>query len=212
MGPIGDRERRERTMVEFFAWLSDFIASSSPWVYAFIFFGKITEVTVSTLRIVLVNRGIRVVGALIAVIEIVLWLIVTSSVLQGFQSDPIRIVFYASAFGLGNFLGSWLDERLAFGLSSVQVVVPELEMADRLREQLSAEGFGITTMDVHGRDEDTRYMLLLMLKRKRVKEVISRITELCDKAVITVTDVKVQKGGYMRNAATGRHKLFSKWG
>ncbi len=57
--------------------------------------------------------------SLLAVIEIIIWLIVTSTVLNGFQTDPIRIVFYAAAFGMGNFIGSWLDEKLAFGLSLV---------------------------------------------------------------------------------------------
>lgn len=106
-------------MTAFFDWLGVFMSGQNIWVYAFIFFGKILEVSVSTLRIVLINRGIRLVGSLLAVIEIIIWLIVTSTVLNGFQTDPIRIVFYAAAFGMGNFIGSWLDEKLAFGLSLV---------------------------------------------------------------------------------------------
>lgn len=191
-------------MEQFFSALTAFSQTQSIWVYVFIFLGKMLEVTTSTLRIVLINRGIRSLGSLLAVIEITMWLIITSTVLSGFQSDPLKIVVYAAAFGLGNFLGSWLDEKLAFGLSSIQIVVPDLASAHSLSTVLREKGFGITTMDVHGIEDESRYMLLMMIQRKHLHEALDMISKLCDKAVITVTDVKVQKGGYLRNAST-RH-------
>ncbi len=191
-------------MEQFFNALTAFSQTQSIWVYVFIFLGKMLEVTTSTLRIVLINRGIRSLGSLLAVIEITMWLIITSTVLSGFQSDPLKIVVYAGAFGLGNFLGSWLDEKLAFGLSSIQIVVPDLASAHNLSATLREKGFGITTMDVHGIEDESRYMLLMMIQRKHLHEALDMISKLCDKAVITVTDVKVQKGGYLRSAST-RH-------
>ncbi len=191
-------------MEQFFNALTAFSQTQSIWVYVFIFLGKMLEVTTSTLRIVLINRGIRSLGSLLAVLEITMWLIITSTVLSGFQSDPLKVVVYAVAFGLGNFLGSWLDEKLAFGLSSIQIVVPDLASAHNLSATLREKGFGITTMDVHGIEDESRYMLLMMIQRKHLHEALDMISKLCDKAVITVTDVKVQKGGYLRNASA-RH-------
>ena len=140
-------------------------------------------------------------------IEITMWLIITSTVLTGFQSDPLKIAVYAVAFGLGNFLGSWLDEKLAFGLSSIQIVVPDLASADSLSTTLREKGFGITTMDVHGIENESRYMLLMMIQRKRLHEALDLITNSCEKSVVTVTDVKVQKGGYLRGSSA-RHISF----
>ena len=197
-------------MEAFFASLSEFCSSKSGWVYVFIFCGKIFEVSVSTLRIVLINRGIRVVGSVIAVLEVTLWLIVASTVLVGYQSDPLKILFYALAFGLGNFMGSWLDERLAFGLSSVQVVVPDEADSNQLCLILREKGFGVTTMDVHGKDDSKHFMLLLMLKRKLLKEAMDTINRNCEKAVIMVSDVKSQKGGYLRSPVPRRRWLLMK--
>ena len=124
-------------MNEFLQAIETFAKGSTIWVYLFIFFGKILEVSFGTLRIVLINRGERTIGSLIAVVEITLWLIVASSVLTGFKEDFLKGIVYAVAFACGNYIGSWLDELLAFGLSSMQVVLPvqvlraDLEMAAR---------------------------------------------------------------------------------
>ncbi len=161
----------------------------------FIFCGKVWKDTVSTLRIVLINRGIRLVGSLIAVIEVTLWVLIVSTVLASVQSDPLKILVYAAAFGLGNFLGSLLDEKLAFGLASIQVVVPDSDTAHALAATLREKGFGITVMGAQGIDDQTRYMLLLMIRRKSLKGALQIISSASSNAVITVTDVKAQRGG-----------------
>ena len=103
----------------------EFLQGSSVWIYLFIFFGKILEVAVSTIRLVLINRGERIKGSIIAVFEMLLWLFITGTVLSGFQKDIIRVIIFAIAFAVGNYVGSWMEDRLAFGLCSIQVIVPE---------------------------------------------------------------------------------------
>lgn len=191
-------------MSNLFDTLEALAATTTIWIYLLIFFGKMIEVTTSTLRIVLINRGIRALGSMLAVLEITLWLIITSTVLTSFRTDPLKMLVYAMAFGLGNYLGSWLDEKLAFGLSSIQIVVPDMESTQNLCRALSENGFGVSQMEVRGKDEEQHYMIVTMIRRKLLKEGIALINKTCKSAVITVSDVKVQKGGYLRNSAT-RH-------
>lgn len=188
-------------MNQFLQDIASFALGNSVWVYLFIFFGKIMEVTFGTLRIVLINRGVRTAGALIAFVEISLWLVVASSVLAGFREDFWKGVVYALAFAMGNYLGSWLDELLAFGLSSVQIVISDAAEAKRVEEALRAKGFGITAMDVHGREACEHYMLMMTIKRRYLAEIISWLENNCAGAVVTVGDVKTQRGGYMKNVA-----------
>ncbi|MDL2217650.1 DUF5698 domain-containing protein [Christensenellaceae bacterium OttesenSCG-928-M15] len=206
-------------MEAFFEAFSALAQTKSVWIYVIIFFGKFTEVTTSTLRIVLINRGIRSLGCLLSVFEIILWLVITSTVLTGFQSDPLKIIFYAAAYACGNFMGSWLDEKLAFGLSSVQIVVKDIDTAHNLTQVMREAGYGITTMDVHGIDDEQRYMMVTMIRRKQVAPVMGIINRVAENALITVSDVKVQKGGYYRNSATRPHpslpfrkKVAAAWG
>ncbi len=183
-------------MNEFLQAVETFAKGTTIWVYLFIFFGKILEVSFGTLRIVLINRGERTIGSLIAIIEITLWLVIASSVLTGFKQDFLKGIVYALAFACGNYIGSWLDELLAFGLSSMQVVLPDLASAKEAEACLREKGFGMTTVDVHGRDDD-RSMLIMTMQRKRLPEAIAILEEHCNGAVVTVTDIKSQRGGYL---------------
>ena len=185
-------------MNEFLQAIETFARGTSVWVYLFIFFGKILEVSFGTLRIVLINRGERTVGSLIAILEISLWLIVASSVLVGFKEDFLKGVVYAVAFACGNYIGSWLDEWLAFGLSSVQVIIPDEQHAKIICEALRARGFGVTSLDVHGRNED-HYMLMMTMKRNRSSEAIAFIQDNCPGAVISTSDIKSQRGAYLES-------------
>lgn len=186
-------------MNEMMQAISSFALGNSVWVYLFIFFGKILEVSLSTLRIVLINRGIRTVGSIIAFVEIMIWLIVASSVLVGFQEDFLKGVVYSLAFAAGNYVGSWLDDLLAFGFSSVQVIISDPVRARQIVESLRAREFGVTSLDVHGKDED-HCMLLMTIKRKRLAEVLGWLEENCGGAVITVSDVKSQRGSYLKKS------------
>lgn len=185
-------------MTEFMQAISSFAMGTSVWVYLFILFGKVAEVSLGTLRIVLINRGVRTIGALIAFVEIMLWLIIAASVLVGFQQDFFKGVVYAAAFALGNYIGSWLDEWLAFGLSSVQVIIPDEQHAKIISESLRARGFGVTSLDVHGRNED-HYMLMMTMKRNRSSEAIAFIQDNCPGAVISTSDIKSQRGAYLES-------------
>ncbi len=183
-------------MNDFLQVIADFVSGTSVWVYLFIFFGKIFEVSLATLRIVLINRGVRSVGAVIAFFEIMIWLILASSVLVGFKDDFLKGIVYALAFACGNYIGSWLDELLAFGLSSVQVVLPDVKTAKETEAFLREKGFGVTAVDAHGRDCD-RGMLIMTMQRKRLQEAISILENQCNGAVVTVSDIKTQRGGYL---------------
>ena len=188
-------------MTAFFEAFSAFLATGTIWVYLVIFFGKIVEVSLGTLRIVLINRGERLIGSLIALIEISLWLIIAGNVLSDYQSDPFKMLAYALAYALGNYVGSWLEERLA-----MQTVVMDRETSDAISEALRQNGFGVTELAAQGRDDETRFMLISTLRRKLADEAIALVQGIAPNAVITVSDVKSQRSGYLRNATARRKR------
>ncbi len=172
-----------------------FLDNLGIWIYFIIFFGKILEVTVSTLRMVLINRGERIKGSIFAFFDVLLWLIITGTVLTGYQEDPIRIVVFALAFAVGNYLGSYFDEKLAFGLSSIEVILDDPNRAQEIATSLRDEDFAVTVLTGIGRD-GTRGVLLLHVKRKNIKKVNSLIKNLQPSACIVVKDAKAVTGGY----------------
>ena len=85
-------------------------------LYVLIFLAKIVEVSLMTLRTVLITRGEKVVGSIIGFFEVIIWLYLVSTVLVGISEDPIKMVVYALGFSVGNYVGSFLEEKLPMAL------------------------------------------------------------------------------------------------
>lgn len=177
--------------------MSVFLENHIIVLYCFIFFGKILEVAVSTVRIVLINRGEKVKGSILAFFDILLWVLITGTVLAGFQNDWLRLIIFAIAFSLGNFVGSWIEDKLAFGLSSIQVIVPECAEAQLIADKLRENNFAVTIVQGQGKD-GCRELMILHLKRKRIPNAVHIIKEELQNAVIVVNDVKNIHGGFIR--------------
>ena len=162
--------------------------------YLGIFLIKVLEVTLGTVRLVLITKGEKVKGAILGVIEVFIWLALVSTVLDNVTEDPIKAVLYALGFGVGNFLGSVLEEKLALGTSRIEIIVhKEDEMA--LTAALRAAGFGVTVIDGQGKDY-ARKILISIVKRKQVKEYVGIATANQKNAVITVSESKPVYGGH----------------
>ncbi|QSX05532.1 DUF2179 domain-containing protein [Sedimentibacter sp. zth1] len=170
---------------------------SGPLLYIIIFLAKIVEVTLMTLRVVYINKGEKLIGAIIAFFEVFIWIIVVSSVLNNLAEDPIKILVYCSAFAIGNYLGVIIENKLAVGLSSMQVIVPE-DVGFKIATTLRNNHYGVTIIDGKGIDDVKKDILIVMLKRKRIKEAKVIINEELPNALITINDVKNLHGGYIK--------------
>lgn len=180
----------------------EFLTTQSVWIYVLIFVGKILETLLGIIWIILVSRGERLASTLVLGVATTLWITVTGTVLVGFQEDIWKCVVYVLATAFGTYIGSTIEEKLALGLSSMQVIVPldnitgeksSLSLARLLREQ----GFAVTVM--HGKGKlGMRDILTLHVKRKRMKEAIKITKQHEDRAVIIVNDIRSMNGGYLR--------------
>jgi len=176
----------------------DFLLTlSGPILYLVIFFAKIVEVTLMTLRVVYVNKGEKLIGAFLGFFEVLIWIIIVSSVLNNISEDPMKILVYCSAFALGNYIGVTIESKLAMGLASLQVVVNDVDgenLADILREQ----GFGVTIIEGKGKNDSKKDLLFIQLKRKRIIEAVKLIQNSYEDAFITVNDIKSLRGGFVK--------------
>lgn len=168
-----------------------------PVLYITIFLAKIVEVSISTIRLVYINKGERVKGAILGFIEIMIWLLVVSSVLNNITEDPFKILAYAAGFSLGNFIGITIESKIAVGLSSIQVVVNE-DTGEILAEILRGGSYGVTIIDGKGRDDSKKSLLFIQLKRKKIPEAVKIIKQNAPGAYITVNDIKSMVGGYLK--------------
>lgn len=165
-------------------------------VYILIFIAKLVEVSLSTVRNVLINRGEKGKAALIGFVEALIWVLVVANVISSITEDPIKVVVYCVAFALGNYLGVILEGKLAIGTACIQAVVGQDE-----KETVSASmrdmGFGVTTVRGEGKDGPVN-VLMIYLKRKCVEEAIAIIKSDCPQALVTVNDVRHLRNGFLK--------------
>lgn len=170
---------------------------SGPALYIIIFLAKTIEVSISTIRLVYVNKGERVNGAILGFFEVMIWILVVSSVLNNIVDDPIKIIAYAAGFSLGNYLGVSIESKIAIGLASIQIVVNE-EDGDILAGILRDHEYGVTIIDGKGKDNNKKDLLFIQLKRKKIPVAIKLIKETDPKAYISINDVKSTVGGFIK--------------
>lgn len=183
-------------------------------IYLVIFFAKLIEVALATVRNVLINRGEKLLGALIGFVEVMIWIIVVSNVLGSLSEDPLKALVYCLAFACGNYLGVIIEGKLAIGTALIQVMLaeeePEAETSeadsnglsvatdhDDLKILLRDRGFGVTTVPAQGLDREVNIMMIY-LKRKGVQEALDLIRSHTPQALVTVNDVRQMRNGFIR--------------
>lgn len=179
----------------------DFLLHQSVWLYVLVFVGRIINNMFTTIKVIILNRGERVNAALLTLLQTGLFIVITGTVLAGLTTDYLRIVFYVAGGMIGNYLGSTIEGKIALGLSSIQVIVPQDNMvggsmAETLADKLRDEGFAVTILDGEG-ELCKRDVLLLHLKRKRTQKAKAIIHKFLSNAVIVENEVKMMDGGYL---------------
>ncbi len=173
----------------------DFFTGASVWELLFIFFAKIIEVSIGTMRMILTTKGFRKPATLLSFFEIMLWVFVASVVIADVTEIPIKGVVYGLGFAAGVYVGSILENYFAVGKMEVHVI-SKPQSADKIVKVLRENGYGATAVDAHGKD-DQRTLLIIYTNRKNKDTIIKLITEEDEKALIVAQEVSLIQNGYV---------------
>jgi uncharacterized protein YebE (UPF0316 family) len=179
-----------------------FLTAVPPLELILIVLSKTIEVTIATLRQILINKGYRKQGTLLSFFEITLWTFMASRVLMGIVETPIKGIVYGIGFSVGIYLGSLIEEKIAMGRVLIQTIVSK-ENAGAITDDLRQKGYGVTTMEARGRDSE-KAVLMIFAKRRGKEEIIADINRLDGTAMIITNDVSTLHGGTIAVA----RKLF----
>lgn len=174
--------------------LIEFMTSVPLSEILIIYVAKTAEVTISTIRLILINKGYRTIATILSFIEILLWVFVASTVITGMEEKPLKGIVYALGFTTGIYLGSVVENKLAFGQVGLQVIVQkdeELELVKYLRDH----DYAVTHFDAKGKNSE-KAVLMLTVKRHSKDRVMNDILEFNPKAVVFGNEVSTVKGGY----------------
>jgi len=159
----------------------------------FIFFARITDVSMGTIRTILIIRGDKWPAAIIGFVEIMVYTIALGMVV-GALKDPIKLLVFCTGFSMGVLVGSVIEEKLALGFRGLQITI-DMQNA-YIIEELREEGFPVTSWAAEGK-LGPKMVLNMIVKRSLAESLTDKICEKDPSAFVVYMEPKYFQGGYI---------------
>ncbi len=151
-----------------------------------IFFARIGDVSISTIRIIFVMNGNRIVAPILGFFEALIWLLAIGQIFNNID-NVWSYIAYASGFAMGTFIGITLEEKLAYGKVVLRLFAPK--PVDELILFLEDNDYRYSILDAEGRKGKVN-IVFMVIKRDSLKHLIQGIDELHPNAFFTIEGVK----------------------
>jgi uncharacterized protein YebE (UPF0316 family) len=167
-----------------------------------IFLGRIVDVSIGTIRIIYVARGLKLLASIFGFFEVLIWLVAITQIMQQLSNFVIYLA-YAAGFATGNYLGIFIESKLAMGYVAVRAIAQK--EATGIVNHLREKDFSVTSIEASGISGKVR-VVIAIIRRKDLDEVISIIKEDNPNAFYSVEDVKSVSSKIKRTPDTPFYK------
>ena len=165
--------------------------------YFLIFAARVLDMSIATIRLLLLVRGKRFQAAVIGFFEVLIYILALNMVVNNLD-NIFNLLVYSLGFAAGNYVGSYVEEKMALGHATVQVIPKEKD--EDMAAELRKLGYGVTVVTGSGR-EGPRRILIITIKRKSLPELMRVIDELDRDSFVTVMDTQFIHGGFWEKKA-----------
>lgn len=166
-----------------------------------IFLARVIDVTLGTLRIIFTSRGQRSLAPLLGFIEVFIWVAALAQLVKSAQ-NVVAYLGYAAGFAVGNYVGMWIEGKLAMGTVTVRAILRR--DPQELLEQLKAANFGVTVVEGQG-SQGVVKIVYTTVKRRDLPSVTAIFHQCVPGAFLSVEEVRATKQGVF--PSQHRHSL-----
>jgi uncharacterized protein YebE (UPF0316 family) len=147
-----------------------------------IMFMRICDVSIGTMRTILVVQGRKYFAGLAGMIEVLIWVFAIRYIFQNLD-DVINLFGYAIGFGIGNVLGITIEQKIGLGFAQLNII--SKNYSTNIAEMLRNEKLGVTVLPAQGVSGNVS-MIMLIIPRKSQKRIFALIESIDREAFITV--------------------------
>ncbi len=151
-----------------------------------IFFARILDVSIGTLRVIFISKGLKYLAPILGFFEVLIWVVVVSKLMTD-VTNPILYVAYAAGFSAGTFIGMKLEEKLSIGKVMIRIITQM--NAEKLIEELEKFDFPITISDARGRKGKVK-IIFSVIDKKELKEILKIVKHFNPNAFYSIEDVR----------------------
>ncbi|MDR2084671.1 MAG: DUF5698 domain-containing protein [Bacteroidales bacterium] len=156
-----------------------------------IFFGRICDVTLGTLRIIFVSKGEKYLAPIIGFFEVLIWITIISEILSRANSI-VSYLSYAAGYATGNYVGILIEKRIAYGIVLCKVYIKK--NGKDLLNLLNKKDYGATLLHASGSMGDID-IIETIIDRKKLKDVEKIITNFDPEVFFVTEDIRSKQKG-----------------
>ncbi len=158
----------------------------AAYIPIFIFLARILDVSLGTLRIMFVSKGLRGKATVLGFIEVLIWIIIVAQIFQNLD-NWLNYIAYAGGFATGTFIGMYIEEHMKMGIQIFRIIVDRER--EELIEALKENNFRVTSLDGQGKYGPVK-VIFTVAKRKRWQQLANIVNQFAPNAFYSVEDVK----------------------
>jgi uncharacterized protein YebE (UPF0316 family) len=151
-----------------------------------IFSARICDVSLGTIRVIFISKGIKYLAPAIGFFEVIIWLLAIGQVMNNL-TNVASYIAYGGGFAMGTFIGMLIEEKISLGLTSVRIITKE--DPSQLVDCLRSRNYGVTIVDGEGATGQVK-MVFSIIRRQDLSDVVDIIKKFNPGAFYSVEDVK----------------------
>jgi uncharacterized protein YebE (UPF0316 family) len=160
-----------------------------------IFFARIIDVSLGTIRTILFVKGKTIEPFIIAFIEVMVWYFIAREALNINSNAIIIAISYAGGYATGTYIGSILSKFIK-GIIGVQVITNK---ANKLVSYLRKKEYAVSVIELKNNYQgDNKDMLYIQTNNGKLKELTNIINIYDKKAFIIVNETKMIQNGFVK--------------
>jgi len=151
---------------------------------------RIIDVSLGTIRALKTVQGKKYAAGSIGFFEVTIWVIAIRHIMQNLD-NLWNILGYSTGFALGTIIGITIEQMLGSGY--LQLYVFSMNFADAIADELRKNKIGVTMLPGEGGSGGVA-ILMVLITRKRKKELIKIIDKIDSSAFISIQTATPYRG------------------
>lgn len=152
-----------------------------------VFFGKLIDVTLSTMQTMHVISNKRIMASILGFIDVFIWFLVVKEALKTESNSLIIPLMYALGFAFGTLIGTRISNKIIKRIISINVITTNKKLCNII---INA-GFGGTIINSRGiKDNKNSYLIISQIESRNIKRFEDIIKNNDKNAIIIMSESK----------------------
>lgn len=153
----------------------------------FIFFARISDVSLDTLRIINISKGNKAMATALSFFEVLIWLFALQQIMQNLTNIYYYIV-YAGGFASGTYVGMFIEQKIIKGKIMINIITDE--DSEEMIKYLNTLGHKTIKIRARG-DEGKEHFILTIADRNALDQISTHVEKLLPNSFYYSEDLRL---------------------